>query len=274
MQTSNTLDNLQGEVYQWPQQMNYKFDLTIVKIFHAFHAELEGRIKDLDVKATARQQAGISVIKNSLDNHERKIEELLHSSEKQTGSIAVFLESLEQHKLQTNKDTESMQKSLHDRIGRLDNRIGTNQSNVNNQLASFDQKLGDQASTTKHYGEAKAEPPAGRVRQGDPARTYIPGIRSDDHEVSSDFFVDRRIPKVNDDTKLVDRAKSVWFLALSYNDLRDHHARRMKNLASPVNPRLPQLSTSTDPNIWDKMTQVQTALRAAMSPYENNDPCA
>lgn len=50
VRTANTINNLQGDVFLWAQQMNYKFDLTIGEIFHAFNTDLIARMDDLDVK--------------------------------------------------------------------------------------------------------------------------------------------------------------------------------------------------------------------------------
>lgn len=297
IQTSNTINNLQGEVFQWAQQMNYKFDLTIGEIFHAFNTELESRLGEVAIKHTAQQQEGLSIVNKSIESQHQKIEEATERHEKQTITLSSYLEQLENHKVQTQKSLDSIQQNLEERTRRIDNRIGNNQSDINNKIAGVQTKLEDsfgklsssnkdrdqrldeiERHMAKQAKEARAEnsrqqPHINRPRERFTSGTVDPA--SDNFSphgrnlIDDDFQSDRySINMINDSSESVMRAKSYWFRAISYDDLRDHHARRMKNLAVPVNSRLPEIATSADPNIWDKMAQIQTSLRADMSPYD------
>lgn len=72
---------------------------------------------------------------------------------------------------------------------------------------------------------------------------------------------------VFDPPVLINKAKGYWFRVLTYGDLNDHDARRTKNLGTPVRSGLPQIEFSSDPELWSKLGQIQTSLRADMSPY-------
>lgn len=72
---------------------------------------------------------------------------------------------------------------------------------------------------------------------------------------------------VYDPPFVIQRAKNFCFNALAFDDLIDHASRRPKYMSTPLQPTLPRLTASNDPDLWSKIGRIQTYLRADMSPY-------
>lgn len=72
---------------------------------------------------------------------------------------------------------------------------------------------------------------------------------------------------IEDPPELIRRVKQFWPQALAFSDLPDHEARRPKNLGMPLASWSPSIARADDMDLMDKLSRIQMALRADMSPY-------
>lgn len=70
-----------------------------------------------------------------------------------------------------------------------------------------------------------------------------------------------------EDLGLIDYLKRAWPQAVGYGNLVDHENRVIKNAMYRYDPNAPVLSSWSDPEIWEKLSQIQEIVINNLSPY-------
>lgn len=224
------------------------------------------RVRQLESKngRSAQKIEAMEQKTNSIDQIHDSVQHVVDA----TGNIIEEHAALEGHVgdnvATANRQLDSVRVSLDDLNRRL--RISEEKIESGPQLPFSVQDFEGLARRSKSLEEQglRADSPGG---SGDTAPPR--DVPMHDDQASRSFSDGGELISIFDPPELIDRAKEFWFRALAYDDLTDHIARRAKNLGTPLRTGLPEIEFSADPELWTKLGQIQTALRADMSPYQS-----